>query len=184
MLNKHLPGLALVAVATLLSPPDSGAQQPRPVHNYLQVSLSPDGRYVASIEGDNAPHGGEPVVRELVIRAADGHGSVTVKLPCEQARGCWPASPTWTPDSHRLTFALRDPQTHARSLFQVTPDGSELTRLLAFNGTIQALRYSPDGQLAMLAVENARKEVGAVEAGAAMVGDLDAAPLEQRIAVL
>jgi len=184
MLNKHLPRLALSAMLALLLPPDSRAQQPRPVHNYLQVSLSPDGRYVASIEGDNAPHGGDPVVRELVIRAADGPGSVTVKLPCEQARGCWPSSPAWTPDSHRLTFALRDPQTHARSLFQVSPDGGDLTRLLAFNGTIQALRYSPDGLLAMLAVENARKELGAVEAGAAMVGDLDAAPLEQRIAVL
>jgi len=184
MLNKHLPGLALAAMLTLLWPPDGRAQQPRAVHNYLQVSLSPDGRYVASIEGDNAPHGGDPVVRALVIRAADGHASVTVQLPCEQPRGCWPASPAWTPDSHRLTFALRDPQTHARSLFQVSPDGGGLTRLLAFNGTIQALRYSPDGQLAMLAVENARKELGAVEAGAAMAGDLDAAPLEQRIAVL
>jgi dipeptidyl aminopeptidase/acylaminoacyl peptidase len=176
--------LALTGAVILLFSPESRSQQPRPVHNYLQVSLSPDGRYVASVEGDNAPHGGEPVVRELVIRATDGRGSVTVRLPCEQARGCWPAFPAWTPDSRRLTFALRDPQTHARSLFQVRPDGTDLTRLLAFNGTIQALRYGPDGQLAMLAVENARKELGAVEAGEALVGDLDAAPLEQRIAVL
>ena len=36
----------------------------------------------------------------------------------------------------------------------------------------------------MLAIENARKEVGATEAGAAIAGDLDAAPTEQRIAEL
>jgi dipeptidyl aminopeptidase/acylaminoacyl peptidase len=184
MINKHLLRPGLAAVVSLLSSPGGQAQAPRPVHNYLQVSLSPDGRYVASIEGSNAPHGGDPVVRELVIRPADGQGSVSVKLPCGPFRGCWPSFPTWTPDSRRLTFALRDPQTHARSLFQVNPDGSELTRLLAFNGTIQGLRYSSDGQLAMLAVENARKELGAVEAGAAELGDLDAAPPEQRIAVL
>ena len=184
MLNRHLLQLGLIAAVILLPSPDGLAQQPRPVHSYLQVSLSPDGRYVASVEGDNAPHGGEPVVRDLVIRAADGRGSVTVRMPCGQLRGCWPSFPTWTPDSQRLTFALRDPQTHARSLFQVSADGSGLARLLAFNGTIQALRYSCDGRLAMLAVENARKELGAVEAGAAELGDLDAAPLEQRIAVL
>ena len=36
----------------------------------------------------------------------------------------------------------------------------------------------------MLATEGARKEVGATEAGAAVAGDLDAAPPEQRIAIL
>jgi dienelactone hydrolase len=36
----------------------------------------------------------------------------------------------------------------------------------------------------MLATENARKEVGATEAGAPIAGDLDAAPVEQRIATL
>jgi dipeptidyl aminopeptidase/acylaminoacyl peptidase len=66
----------------------------------------------------------------------------------------------------------------------VSADGSNLSLLLAFDGTIEALRYSRDGQLAMLAVENAAKEVGAVEAGAGVVGDLDRAPPEQRIAVL
>ena len=35
----------------------------------------------------------------------------------------------------------------------------------------------------MLAVENARKEVGATEAGAPIAGDLDAPPAEQRIAI-
>ena len=183
MLNKHLLRLGLAAVVTVLASPHGLAQQSRPVHSFLQVSLSPNGRYLASIEGDNTPHGGEPVVRDLVIRATNGADSITVKLPCGQLRGCWPSFPAWTPDSQRLSFALRDPQTHARSLFQVSPDGTALTKLLAFNGMIQALRYSADGQLAMLAVENVHKELGAVEAGAADLGDLDAAPPEQRIAV-
>jgi dienelactone hydrolase len=46
------------------------------------------------------------------------------------------------------------------------------------------VRYLPDGRLAMLAIQNATKEVGATQAGAAIAGDLDAPPPEQRIAVL
>ena len=42
----------------------------------------------------------------------------------------------------------------------------------------------PDGRLAMLATQNATKEVGATQAGAPIAGDLDAAPPEQRIAIL
>src|SRR5262249_13165157 len=53
-----------------------------------------------------------------------------------------------------------------------------------FQGTLTDLRYLRDGRLSMLAVEGARKEVGATEAGAAVAGDLDAAPPEQRIAIL
>ena len=46
------------------------------------------------------------------------------------------------------------------------------------------MKYATDGTLALLAVENARKEVGATEAGAAVAGDLDAPPAEQRIATV
>ena len=56
--------------------------------------------------------------------------------------------------------------------------------MLDFSGTIEELRYLPDGRLAMLATENATKEPGATQAGAPMAGDLDAAPAEQRIAIL
>ena len=59
-----------------------------------------------------------------------------------------------------------------------------LAKLLDFSGTIVRLRYLPDGRLAMLAIQNATKEVGATQAGAAIAGDLDAPPPEQRIAVL
>jgi dipeptidyl aminopeptidase/acylaminoacyl peptidase len=190
MSDRRPPCRGAWAAAAVLSvaAAASGAQQPaRPAHAISYVTLSPDGRFVASVEGENAPRGGDPVVRELVIRRADGGsrgGGISVVLPCARLRGCWPSYPAWTPDSRRLTFVLRDPDTHARSLYQVNPDGTHLTQLLAFNGTIQALRYSPDGQLSMLAIEHASKEPGAVEAGAPAIGDLDRAPPEQRIALL
>ena len=156
----------------------------RPVHRFLDVAISPDGLRVASVEGDVSPAGGAPVVRELIIREADGSGVARVSLPCGQVRECWPSSPAWAPDGSRLAFALRMPGTHARSLYAVRPDGSQIEKLLDFDGTLGDLRFSKDGRLAMLAVAGATKEVDATQAGAPIAGDLDAAPAEQRIAVL
>jgi len=152
--------------------------------SYLELAVSPDGHWVASVEGDSGASGGQPVVRELVIRSTDGRGETRVALPCGAVPQCWPSSPAWTPDGTRLSFALRTPGSHARSVFQVRSDGSGLTSLLSFDGTIGELRYARDGTLAMLATAGATKEVGATEAGAAGTGELDAASPSQRIAVL
>ena len=79
---------------------------------------------------------------------------------------------------------MRTPGTHARSLYSVSADGSRLAKLLAFNGTIDTLRFGPDGRLAVLAIAGANKEVGATQAGAPITGDLAGPTPEQRIAVL
>jgi dipeptidyl aminopeptidase/acylaminoacyl peptidase len=156
----------------------------RLVHRFLDVEISPNGELVASVEGDSSASGGAPTVRDLVIRQASGGTAVTVPMPCGRVPQCWPDSPTWSPDGKRLSFALRAPGSHARSLYAVGADGHGLTKLLDFSGTIVHLRYLPDGRLAMLAIQNATKEVGATQAGAPVAGDLDAPPPEQRIAVL
>jgi len=157
----------------------------RLVHRYLGVEISPNGELVASVEGDSSKSGGMPTVRDLVIRPVRSAGkAITIPMPCGRVPQCWPDSPTWSPDGKRLGFALRTPGSHARSVYAVGADGGGLTKLLDFSGTIVHLRYLPDGRLAMLAIQNATKEVGATQAGAAIAGDLDAAPPEQRIATL
>jgi dienelactone hydrolase len=83
-----------------------------------------------------------------------------------------------------LSFTVRTPGSHSYGLYQVTADGGNLSKQLDFKGTLSNLKYAADGTLALLAVENARKEVGATEAGAAVAGDLDAPPVEQRIAIV
>ncbi len=156
----------------------------RLVHRYLSVEISPNGEQVASVEGDSSKSGGAPTVRDLVIRQVRSGNATTIPMPCGRVPQCWPDSPTWSPDGKHLGFALRTPGSHARSVYAVGADGSGLTKLLDFSGTIVHLRYLPDGRLAMLAIQNATKEVGATQAGAAIAGDLDAAPPEQRIATL
>jgi dipeptidyl aminopeptidase/acylaminoacyl peptidase len=175
---------ALTLAAALAAPAALAGTTPMPQHHvFVQVATSPDGRHVASVEGDASAWGGAPIVRSLVLRAADGKTTTLVSLPCGAVAQCWPASPAWTPDSRKVTFALRTPGSHARSLYEVNADGSDLQELLKFSGTIQQLRYSADGQLAVLATENATKELGAVEAGAPILGDLGGLPPEQRIAL-
>jgi dipeptidyl aminopeptidase/acylaminoacyl peptidase len=168
--------IAPAQFATAQSPPA------RLVHRYLEVRLSPDATYVASVEGDSPPGGYYPDLRELVIRRTDGSSEAHVALPCGRVPQCWPGSLAWTRDSTFVSFTVRTPGSHAYGLYRVAADGGGLTKQLDFNGTLSDLKYSRDGTLALLAVENARKEVGATEAGAAVAGDLDAAPTEQRIA--
>jgi dipeptidyl aminopeptidase/acylaminoacyl peptidase len=156
----------------------------RAVHRYLDVQISPDAAFVAAIEGDSPKGGYYPEVRDLVIRRVAGGSDVHVPLPCGRVPQCWPGSLAWKPDSRLLAFTVRTPGSHAYTLYAVAPEAGAPTKLLAFNGTLTDLRYGRDGTLSVLAIQNARKEVGATEAGAAVAGDLDAPATEQRIATL
>lgn len=170
------------ALALAVAPAQSAPAQL--VHQYLDVRISPDAAYVASIEGDAPPGGFYPDVRDLVIRSTNGSAETRIALPCGRVPQCWPGSLAWSPDGKYLSFTVRTPGGHAYSLYRVSADGGSLSKNLNFNGTLSDLKYATDGTLALLAVENARKEVGATEAGAAVAGDLDAPPAEQRIATV
>jgi dipeptidyl aminopeptidase/acylaminoacyl peptidase len=172
---------ALGVSASLLTP---AVAADKLLHRFLEVALSPDGAVVASVEGDVPRSGSSPPLRDLVLRRTDGGSQVTVSLPCGHVEQCWPSSPAWSPDAKHLSFALRNPGSHARSLYQIDADGDHLIKLLDFDGTLTDLRYAPDGRLAVLAIEGAQKEVGATEAGAPITGDLSGPPPEQRIAIL
>ena len=183
-----LVGIALAgsgfAVATRGGEAAADSSTARLVHRFLEVVIAPNGAYVASVEGDSPPGGSPPDIRELVLRRIADGAETHVSLPCGRVPQCWPSAPAWSPDSRHLSFALRTPGTHSYAVYDVTPAGANLTRLVSFSGTITGLKYSSEGTLALLAVENASKEEGATEAGAAVAGDLDAAPPEQRIATL
>ncbi len=180
-------GALLMTAGTAASSSTSAAPELAPVrlvHRFLEIEISPDAAFVASVEGDSPPNGFYPPIRDLVVRRVRDGIATRIVLPCGQVPQCWPAAPAWAPDGKHLSFALRTPGAHARSVYTVAADGSGLTKLLDFSGTIDDLKYGPDGHLAMLATENANKEVGATEAGAPISGDLDEATPEQRIAVL
>jgi dipeptidyl aminopeptidase/acylaminoacyl peptidase len=176
------PRLLLCCLITFAAMHAAGAAE-REVHQFLGIAISPDGNYVATVEGDS-PNGSPPPLRDLVIRRIKDGASTQIALPCGRVPQCWPASLAWAPDSRELSFTLRTPGTHSYAIYSVGANGSEAKRRLEFSGTLTDIKYSARGTLAVLAIENARKEVGATEAGAPISGDLDAPPTEQRIATL
>ena len=175
---------ALAAVARAAATPADTTTPQRLVHRFLRVEISPNAAFVASVEGDSPVGAYYPPVRDLIIRRIGDGSAVRVELPCGRVPQCWPGSPTWSPDSSRLSFTLRIPGSHARSVYAVAPDGGGLVKSLDFNGTIEELRYGPSGALAMLATAHAAKEIGATEAGTAVAGDLAEPSPAQRIAIL
>ena len=155
----------------------------RPVHQFLSIALSPNGKYVASVEGDATPSGAVDI-QHLVIRAVADGAATDIPLPCGAVPQCTPVSPAWAPDSSRLAFALRKPGSHDYDIYEVAPAGGAPKRLAAIKGTADSLRFSRRGTLAALVIPGAEKEVGAVEAGAPVAGVLGADVHEQRIAII
>jgi dipeptidyl aminopeptidase/acylaminoacyl peptidase len=186
--GRQIAMACVVGAAFLQAPQLAGAgEAPSPerlVHRFLQVEIAPDGAFVASVEGDSPVNGTYPALRDLVIRRVRTGAETKISLPCGHVPQCWPGFPTWSADSRHLSFTLRRPGSHSYAVYTVGADGSDLSKQIDFEGTIVELRYLPDGRLAMLATQNARKEVGATEAGAPVAGDLDEATPEQRIAIL
>ncbi len=169
--------LACCVAFTLLSPAMAHA------HDFLTVAISPDGGHTASLESDVTGSGGE-TVRTLVVRDTANGQAVTVSMPCGVKPECSPGGPTWSPDGKRLAFPLRDPGSHARSIYTVALDGSDLAKVASFGGTVIALRYAPDGQLSALAVADANQEVGAVAAGGGGTGEIGVDLRPQRIGIV
>ncbi len=173
----------LVPALLVLAPPRIARAADKPVHEYLSLALSPDGKTLASIEGDPTPSG-EVAVRDIVLRPTAGGAAHSVVLPCGAVPECTPSFLTWSPDGKNLAFVLRRPGTHDHEIYATDADAATPRQLLSFNGTLVDLRYLANGKLAVLATPDANKEVGAVEAGAAEVGVLGTDVHEQRIAVL
>jgi len=154
------------------------------LHNFGAVAISPDGSRVVAIESDDAVIEGSPTRQDLVIRPVDGSAPHVVALPCAPDPDCVPSSPTWSPDGTRFVFVLRSPKNKMRALYSADPDGRTLVKLLDFEGTLGAPRFSPSGQLAVLATAAAKKEIGATQAGAPIVGEIGRDNDEQRIAIV
>src|SRR3984957_15620714 len=129
-------GGAALAGAIILAASAAAGDAARLVHRFLQIEISPDAALVASVEGDSPPSGFYPPIRDLVIRRVRDGSAVKVAMPCGRVPQCWPGAPAWSPDGKHLTFSLRTPGSHARSVYTVAADGSGLTKLLDFSGTI------------------------------------------------
>ncbi len=201
--SARLPCLLAQAIlaasaAAAMAASEHAAAPPLLQHGFSTPSLSPDGSRLADVETDDLPDPGAKKTARLVIRDVPGGARTVVSLPCGDVPDCEPSQPVWRPDGQGLVFLLHDttkPTQQARTASTPAPlpawrveaadaDGSHPRLLLAYAGTLNSPRFSPDGRLAVLAVADAHKEIGATEAAAALSGEIGAHEDEQRIGIL
>lgn len=172
MTRVFLSALALLAAAM------SASAAPVVIRDHDHVALSPDGARVADVEADDPGNLADPPHGQVVVRDASGR-LLASHDPC---RTCMYASTAWSGDG-RLAFIASDRKAGTAALYVVENGKPRVAASL--KGVANTVRFSRDGaRIAFLATVGARKMTGAVEAGAAQVGEIGEAPDEQRIAVV
>lgn len=166
-----------VAAAIFALAATSAAAAPVVIRDHDHLALAPAGDRVADVEaldpGNLAddPHG------KVVLRAADGK----ILAQYDPCKTCRYSDTAWSPDGGRLAFVA---SVKGKATLYVV-DGKAPRAALVVSGIANTVRFAPDGsRIALLVTVGAHKMAGAVEAGAAQVGEIGQAPDEQRIAVL
>lgn len=173
--TAFLLAAALAGFAHAAAPSSSA-----PIHIFGSLTISPRGDRVASVENLQSLTRAEQVHGPVVVRSVrDGRVLESID-PC---RACSYAGLAWSPDGRSLVFIATDPA--AGNAQVVMARNGDTKTLATLQGAVNTPRFSPDGQsIAVLATAAAKKKIGALEAGVEQVGDIGAAPDEQRIAVV
>jgi dipeptidyl aminopeptidase/acylaminoacyl peptidase len=159
------------------------AAQPTPpaqVHVYHDLALSPKGDLIATVEANELFQSeAEPHPLVVVRNRPDGKVLATYD-PCPT---CFYSGTAWSPDGQALAFVSSDRKAKTATLQVVRAGKAQVA--LEFAGLLEEPRWSPDGAtLAVLATDRPRKQTGATQAGAPIVGEIGGATDEQRVAIL
>ena len=160
--------------------PTAAPSPPPAVHSFASLVIAPDGDRVASVETLQSLTSAELLHGPIIIRSVrDGRVLKSID-PCTT---CNYGGLAWSADGRQLAFLGTD---GSAGTVRVLLDGDRGVKTLAtLAGVANTPRFSPDGRLlAMLATVAAKKKIGALEAGVPQVGDIGAAPDEQRIAIV
>ncbi len=191
-LQGREPALRLIRAAAVLVSMAAGtvvARAQAPVdgaaglHTFTDVSLSPQGDRIASVEAVEpfAPSKTRPR-GPMVVRSAQTGEVVARYDPCITCRY---AGPAWSPQGDALVFLAFD-AAQGRTTLELAR-GGRVSVLARVDGVAETPRFSPDGAaVALMATPGAHKQTGAVEAGAQQVGDIAALSIadEKRIGVV
>lgn len=173
----------LTAAGLAYAAPAPAPAPERTMHYYRSLALSADGTRLAAIEGNDAAGNAKKLPPTLVLRDAVT-GNVRATYATFAGCGdCQLDAPAWAPDQKSLAFIGADHTAGTATLF-VLRDG-KVSVLTTVKGVANTARWSHDGRrIAMLATVGAKKLTGAVEAGAAQVGEIGTEDDEQRIGVV
>ncbi|HTD29106.1 MAG TPA: prolyl oligopeptidase family serine peptidase, partial [Xanthomonadaceae bacterium] len=115
----------------------------------------------------------------IVVRAADGK-IIAQYDPC---KSCRYSDTAWSPKGDALALLATDSKTDRTTLYVLK--NNVLRAVTTIAGVANTVRWSPDDErIALLVTPGAHKKTGAVEAGAAQVGEIGVSEDEQRIAIV
>jgi dipeptidyl aminopeptidase/acylaminoacyl peptidase len=174
-------GLSRAALGTTLGAAllAATAAQGAQMREYRSVAISGGGESVAAIESIDPGIPGRHAHSHIVVRDA-ASGRITAEYdPCA---ACSYDFPSWSPNRKGLAFIGANRDTGEATLW-VAQDG-KLLAAATVKGVANTARWSPDGaSIALLATVGAKKQTGAVEAGARQVGEIGVDEDAQRIAL-
>ncbi|MBV9572335.1 MAG: S9 family peptidase [Alphaproteobacteria bacterium] len=149
------------------------------IHDFDHLAIAPDGGRVAAVEADDPGNLPEEPHGHVVVRNAAGK-IVASYDPCKVCRY---SDTAFAPKADAMAFLASDEKAHKATLF--VAGGGKARSVTVIDGVANTVRWSPDGaRIALLATIGAHKKTGAVEAGAALVGEIGESNDEQRIAIV
>jgi dipeptidyl aminopeptidase/acylaminoacyl peptidase len=169
----------LVVACVLFMGIAQAAPEPVVIREHDALALSPIGDRVADVEALDPGNLPEQAHGAVVVHAADG----TVIATYDPCRTCLYSDTAWSPNGDKLAFLATD-WSAAKTRLEIAGNGV-LKTATTIAGVANTLRWSPDGaRIALLATPGAHKKTGAIEAGAALVGEIGISEDEQRIAIV
>ena len=149
------------------------------IRDHDHLALSPRGDRVVDVEASDPGNLAEDPHGQVVLRDAGGKILKTFD-PCKT---CKYASTVWSPKGDAFAFIATDQKAGTATLYAI--ENGKPRTLTVVKGVANTVRYSADGsRIALLVTVGAHKLTGAVEAGAALVGEMGENNDEQRIAML
>jgi len=172
----RLISFACLCIGILATSAASAA--PVVIHQFEALALAPGGDHTATLELNDPgnlptlPHG------DVVVRGADGK----VQARFDPCKICKYSDTAWSSKGD-LAFIAADEKAGTATLY-VAGKG-DARAVVALKGNANTVRWSPDGaRIALLVTLGAHKKTGAVEAGAAQVGEIGTSTDEERIAIV
>jgi len=180
LVGARLVSAAMLVVASML--PACIAQavnEPVVIRDHEALALAPAGDRVADVEALDPGNLTEEAHGVVIVRAADG----TLIAQYDPCKICRYSATAWSPKGDTLAFLAADWEAGKATVYVVENGAARAVTTIA--GVANTVRWSPDGaRIALLVTPGAHKKTGAVEAGAAMVGEIGVSEDEQRIAVV
>jgi dipeptidyl aminopeptidase/acylaminoacyl peptidase len=153
--------------------------EPVVIREYDALALAPAGDRIADVEALDPGNLPEEAHGAIVVRAASGK-LIAQYDPCKT---CKYSDTAWSPNGNLLAFLAADSAAGKTTLYVVENDAPR--EASSIDGVANTVRWSPDGKrIALLMTPGAHKKTGAIEAGAAQVGEIGVAEDEQRIAIV